>query len=87
MNHERNGLPHHFLLEQLMLIKTGLAAYLNHTRANARAGGRFQESYRLKLKSYAATFFCFLGLRNTSSTWSQFSIAPPQRSGCRDLAC
>jgi hypothetical protein len=39
MNHERNGLPHHFLLEQLMLIKTGLAAYLNHTRANARTGG------------------------------------------------
>ena len=49
--------------------------------------GGFQESCRLKLKSYAATSFCFSGLRNTSSTLSQFRISPLQRSGCRDFAC
>ena len=49
--------------------------------------GGFQESCRLKLKSYAATSFCFSGLRNTSPTLSQFRISPLQRSGCRDFAC
>ena len=59
-------------------IKAGLEKFNN---------GGFQESCRLKLKSYAATFFCFSGLRNTSSTLSQFRISPLQRSGCRDFAC
>jgi hypothetical protein len=39
-------------LAHLILIKTGLAAYFNHTRANARAGSRLSKHNNKALNTF-----------------------------------
>ena len=59
--------------------------YTPSLRDLAVNSGKFQESFRLKLKNYAAlsqsdSVFCFVGFRCTAFIYSHFLISPLQRS-------